>query len=172
MSSWPTGCRSRDWRGRRGVSEVSVSEFRRAERPASRLAGVLLIRLQMSLRFRYRAVTFSDGTRVELPEQGVVVLVGPNNAGKSAALRDIFSKLQAGMYVPLVVTDIEIEKAGSVEELEEWLSTHFIAIEPPPGTPGSRNYRRASGAAATAHGWPCRRNGRQKATGFLRFNRS
>jgi hypothetical protein len=29
------------------------------------------------------SITFSDGTKLEVPAEGVVVLVGPNNAGKA-----------------------------------------------------------------------------------------
>jgi ABC-type cobalamin/Fe3+-siderophores transport system ATPase subunit len=42
---------------------------------------------------RVRSVTFSDGRELEVPETGVVVLVGPNNSGKSAALREIYRLL-------------------------------------------------------------------------------
>ena len=37
----------------------------------------------------FESLTFSDGTMIELDPADVVVLVGPNNAGKSLALRKL-----------------------------------------------------------------------------------
>ena len=37
----------------------------------------------------FENLTFSDGTVVALDEADIVVFVGPNNAGKSAALREL-----------------------------------------------------------------------------------
>ena len=37
----------------------------------------------------FESITFSDGTTIELDPNDVVVLVGPNNAGKSVALREL-----------------------------------------------------------------------------------
>ena len=39
----------------------------------------------------FESITFSDGTTIRLDPADVVVLVGPNNAGKSAALRELDS---------------------------------------------------------------------------------
>ena len=43
----------------------------------------------MAFRLGVDNLRVSDGTQIEVPERGVLVFVGPNNAGKSAALRDI-----------------------------------------------------------------------------------
>ena len=40
-------------------------------------------------RLSFETVTFSDGTVLRLGEDDVVVFVGPNNAGKSATLREL-----------------------------------------------------------------------------------
>ena len=37
----------------------------------------------------FKTITFSDGTILELDNDDIVVFVGPNNAGKSAALREL-----------------------------------------------------------------------------------
>ena len=39
--------------------------------------------------FTFKSITFSDGTTIALEPTDVVVLVGPNNAGKSVALREL-----------------------------------------------------------------------------------
>ena len=40
-----------------------------------------------------KSLTFSDGTVLELDRDEIVLFVGPNNAGKSALLREIFTLL-------------------------------------------------------------------------------
>ena len=37
----------------------------------------------------FNSITFSDGTTISLEPNDVVVFVGPNNAGKSVALREL-----------------------------------------------------------------------------------
>ena len=43
---------------------------------------------------RFRSITFSDDTTLELDPADVVVFVGPNNAGKSLALRELQQRLR------------------------------------------------------------------------------
>jgi AAA domain len=75
---------------------------------------------------RVRSVTFSDGRELEVPETGVVVLVGPNNSGKSAALREIYRLLTGVPFQahepPLrVVRAVTFQKEGTEDELRDWL---------------------------------------------------
>ena len=44
----------------------------------------------------FESITFSDGTEITLGPTDVVVLVGPNNSGKSAALRDLHGFVSQG----------------------------------------------------------------------------
>jgi hypothetical protein len=88
-------------------------------------------------RFAVGSLTFSDGTALDVPTEGVVVLVGPNNAGKSAALREIVRRLQGpnpALPPPLrVVIDQTLVAEGSLEDLEEWLMAHAFKINRPDG---------------------------------------
>src|SRR5690606_16979643 len=52
---------------------------------------------ELSLTLRYESITFNSGTKVDLPSEGVVIFTGPNNAGKSQALRDILGYVQDGI---------------------------------------------------------------------------
>lgn len=70
-----------------------------------------------------KAVTFSDGTTVSLQKDDVIVVVGPNNCGKSATLRGVKEKFSEPNASNFVVRDIAIEKEGSVDELLEWLES-------------------------------------------------
>lgn len=65
-----------------------------------------------------KSLQINDGTKVDVPERGVVVFVGPNNAGKSRALRDIRTLVvtqngEAGQ----VVIEVEAEYRGSPDDL-------------------------------------------------------
>ncbi|WP_291767698.1 AAA family ATPase [Maricaulis sp.] len=73
-------------------------------------------------------LTFSDGSVVDLRPDSKLILVGPNNSGKSQALRDLMclvSKNQPGE--PIVIKDIEVQFQGEpatyeahVKSIAEW----------------------------------------------------
>ncbi|MCZ0939551.1 MAG: AAA family ATPase [Caldilineaceae bacterium] len=68
----------------------------------------------------FSTVTFSDGTTLTLDEDDIVVFVGPNNAGKSAALRELeawVARSQPG----LVVKSAEMTKKGTKDDLRAYL---------------------------------------------------
>lgn len=76
----------------------------------------------MSLTLRYESITFNDGTKVELPGAGVVIFTGPNNAGKSQALRDILGYAQDGTnYGGTVLSTAETARNGSSEDAHAWV---------------------------------------------------
>lgn len=65
---------------------------------------------------------FSGGQHLFLAEAEKVILVGPNNSGKSQSLRDIVSLAKNGTkHRPLVVTDVEFKKSGSSDDLQAFL---------------------------------------------------
>jgi len=66
-------------------------------------------------------LAFSDGTTISVSPNDVVLVVGPNNAGKSAALRAIRDKLQNGAHKSPVLTSLEIQKTGTLAEIIGWL---------------------------------------------------
>ncbi|TRW48068.1 AAA family ATPase [Aliidiomarina halalkaliphila] len=63
------------------------------------------------------ALTFNDGNTVELAKNDIVVLVGPNNAGKSATLRESAQLLRAKSNKGKVISDLLIGREGNEEEL-------------------------------------------------------
>lgn len=68
-------------------------------------------------------LTFSDGTTLTFEKDDIVVIVGPNNAGKSALLKGIDEKIFNPQIISTVLTTIHITKEGSLENLFEWLET-------------------------------------------------
>jgi predicted ATPase len=64
-----------------------------------------------------RELTFSGGKRIELEPDSVIVIVGPNNAGKSATLREITAWIEAGGKRNNVVTDLKLLHSGTSQDL-------------------------------------------------------
>jgi len=70
---------------------------------------------------RITRLSFSDGTAIELGRNDVVVIVGANNAGKSATLRAIAEKLDDSNESNPVVRAISFKREGTLKELIVWL---------------------------------------------------
>lgn len=71
----------------------------------------------------FENITFSDGTTIPLTPIDIVVFVGPNNVGKSAALRDLERCLISDPERK-VITKASLFKTGSTEELIDYLGEH------------------------------------------------
>ena len=63
-------------------------------------------------------IRFNNGKELDVNRNDIVVLVGPNNAGKSQALSDIY-QLSKDKVPTIVVSDIEVLKEGSLKQLLE-----------------------------------------------------
>jgi hypothetical protein len=88
-----------------------------------------------------KSIKFSDDTELHLARHEILVFVGPNNAGKSAALREIFSNLQSPNVRHVVVKSVIFGTEGSEAEAVEWADSlprraqiDPTAIEVPSGT--------------------------------------
>lgn len=79
-----------------------------------------------SLRIWINKLSFEGGTEIELAEDSILVIIGPNNSGKSVTLRSIFSlardKRLAGKCALMSLTN---HKQTTVEELRELLKPAF-----------------------------------------------
>ena len=72
------------------------------------------------------SITFSDGTTISLEPSDVVVVVGPNNAGKSLALREL-DESSGKPADNKVVSSSASHVTGSREEFAEFLHRHTQA---------------------------------------------
>jgi hypothetical protein len=84
----------------------------------------------MSTGYTIDSLTFSDGTVVPVETQGITILVGPNNAGKSLALREIQMQVE-GVHPTQeihVVKAITAAKSGDAEALRSRLSRHSVTL--------------------------------------------
>lgn len=70
------------------------------------------------------SLKMSDGSTLPVPQGGVLAFVGPNNAGKSISLRDIYGHLTRLSVPPRAITSLVLDKQGSQEELISWLNEH------------------------------------------------
>ncbi|MFZ6665234.1 ATP-dependent nuclease [Peijinzhouia sedimentorum] len=66
----------------------------------------------MAIRIWISSITFSDETTLQFDKDDIVVFVGPNNAGKSASLKEASSLLRSKKNKVKVLRDITIEKEG------------------------------------------------------------
>lgn len=67
---------------------------------------------------------FSDDTKVTLDKNDIIVLVGPNNAGKSATLTEAVHLLRTKNNKKNVLKDITIAKEGSETELISYMESY------------------------------------------------
>lgn len=68
-------------------------------------------------------ITFSDGTIIPITKDEIVVFVGPNNAGKSASLKEAAKLLQTKNNNTKVVKNLTIQKEGTDLELISFIET-------------------------------------------------
>jgi energy-coupling factor transporter ATP-binding protein EcfA2 len=71
----------------------------------------------------FETITFSDGTTLQIAEDDIVVFVGPNNAGKSAALRELEAWV-ARSTPGVVVKHASLRKVGTSSDLRVYLEAN------------------------------------------------
>jgi predicted ATPase len=84
------------------------------------------------------SVAFSDGQTIAFESTDVVLIVGPNNSGKSAALRGIRDRLHNPATQNPVVKAAQAKKTGTTEQLLDWLASWVMKRED--GNPGNPVY--------------------------------
>jgi hypothetical protein len=68
----------------------------------------------------FDSLTFSDGTTLTIDPTDIVVFVGPNNAGKSVALRELETYIGPATSLT-VIKSVQLRRTGSAAELEAFL---------------------------------------------------
>jgi predicted ATPase len=101
------------------------------------------------------SITFSDNTRLEFSPVDVVVFVGPNNSGKSAALREIAQQL--GDTQKLIVTlGATVNASGTSARVEEVIASRSKLVEP--SFPSYQGYRFNIPAQLVRRAWETERD--------------
>ena len=75
----------------------------------------------------FERLTFSDGTLLELEPDDIVVLVGPNNAGKSATLRELGSTFDRRRSLTVLQSYVPRPR-GTDEDFEQFVNDHATSI--------------------------------------------
>lgn len=78
--------------------------------------------------------TFSDGTSLTFDKNDIVVFVGPNNVGKSAALKEMHTFLRQKQDTGKVIKAIQFAKEGSEDDCLAYLRA-TTQIQQPNGSP-------------------------------------
>lgn len=108
------------------------------------------------------SIEFADGTSVVPPLSGVTVIVGPNNAGKSITLRQIYNLLARASTTidrppgPRLVDDIRVHRVGESYDVYAWLGDHAHAAPPSRGKIFTRFNSQSGGRAEVGRvdrGW-------------------
>lgn len=81
-------------------------------------------------------ITFSSGQTVALAPDDILILVGPNNSGKSAALRNIHSRIRSPGSPTLVIQAVTTRFGGDEAGIRAWLPTVARQTSPSNSDPG------------------------------------
>ncbi|SHL55211.1 ATP-dependent nuclease [Bradyrhizobium lablabi] len=83
----------------------------------------------------FSTVTFSNGDVLTFEDDEIVVFVGPNNAGKSAALREL-EQFVARSVAQKVITAVGLRREGTQKELLDYLAKNALTM----GQAGQHHY--------------------------------
>ena len=87
------------------------------------------------IHYSIESATFSSGDVIKFPARGVTVFVGPNNSGKSLALRNLNIHIANGGNTPppQVVRSITDRRQGTAEDVASWLRSRARVEDRPDG---------------------------------------
>jgi len=117
-----------------------------------------------------RTSTFSDGTTVEFRQGDIVVLVGPNNVGKSVALRNIEDKTKDKKSSGLVITNLEIPTEGDSDSVITWLNSTCKKNIHSPSNPTYTLMGASVGESQAKHWWAHQERGLGELSGFFVYH--
>ena len=83
----------------------------------------------MQTQLLLESLTFSDGTTISTIDTKIVALVGPNNSGKTSALREIQHSGGSAKNVGPVLRTISFVKRGTATELKQWLEQNVQKVQ-------------------------------------------
>lgn len=116
-----------------------------------------------------KSLKFNDGTVIDLNPNDIVVIVGPNNMGKSATLREIEQKVASPQSATTILNGIQIDRVGSSEGLASWLerTCHKQVHINQPSNPTFVRMGQSIGLAQATHFWTNPHEGLRELTPFF-----
>ncbi len=81
----------------------------------------------MGVRLWIESIRFNSGDVVRLSPGAILVVVGPNNAGKTALLRELYSRTQESNSEDpgQICADVTFAQEGTPDEFLEWVEANF-----------------------------------------------
>ncbi|MGV3460902.1 MAG: ATP-dependent nuclease [Flavobacterium sp.] len=70
---------------------------------------------------------FNDGSKIKFSENDIIIFVGPNNAGKSASLKEIANRVRNNSNQNKIIVNSTFNKRGSFEDLMSFISKHSLS---------------------------------------------
>jgi predicted ATPase len=112
------------------------------------------------------SVKFSDGTTVDFDRNDIIIFVGPNNAGKSVALKNIKEKSSKNV-VGVVIKDAILRTIGTVDNLSNWLEANFRRRSDDPSNPQYFGFNASVNLHQAKHWWIHNQDGLQQLADFF-----
>jgi hypothetical protein len=84
---------------------------------------------QGGLDFHLTDIEFSDGTRISLRHDSILVLTGANNVGKSSTLTEIFDYMVEGQKLGPLLRSISVHAAGSTSAFIEHANLRSLPVD-------------------------------------------
>lgn len=104
-----------------------MSVFRRWKLKGQRIIDNLAGRREAKI--YVAAIEFSGGLKLKLNDSSILVVVGPNNAGKSSVLREIRNHLEEGYRFGPVLASADIRVVGSAASFKKEIMAAGLATE-------------------------------------------
>lgn len=111
----------------------------------------------MSPKFSASKIVFSDGTEVPLEPASIVLFVGPNNVGKSAALKAVQERARDIRSESPVLMSVEFAREGSVSDVEKLCKS--VATKSDPGHDQYQYFGKTLSLSNLALFWELRNDG-------------
>jgi len=122
---------------------------------------------EMGPRLWISELSFSDGSSLQLKSDDIIVIVGPNNSGKSEALRGINQKLSNLLTPNPVILELKSERQGEPSSLEDWLMAHTHFVDDPVTNPQYQGHGVTVHKNQAVELWSNPQNGFQALTPFF-----
>ncbi len=103
---------------------ICFGQCRQQQLNASAITLAIIINLQKMFKFKIDSLEFNSGDKIDIEENSLTIFIGPNSAGKSTALREIYSSLQNNKTHLLIKSSI-IQKEGKGDEFKKWLEKNY-----------------------------------------------
>ncbi len=75
-----------------------------------------------------RSLTLSSGDKIEIENDSTLIILGPNNCGKSTVIREVVAMLDGNSERGKCVHEIEEFQQGSEPDLLSWLKRRFVSV--------------------------------------------